>query len=151
MPRTVLGRRRPTRQKTIVRRLAVEGTSRLRTMKSHSQDARELSLAPSAAQLPRRRPPTAGTTRQRRHGSAALATYRDLGAKGFGPTEAGNLTAYLGGLRPAGRGWTVAELDRLLFLRYLVDRGLIDGDPMVDSAHPVPARPASVTVASEES
>ncbi len=106
-------------------------------MKSHH--ALEPSLAPSAVQVPHRRTPAVVTSRHRPHGSAALATYRDLGAKGFGPTEAGNLTAYLRGLRPTGRGWTVAELDRLLFLRYLVDRGLLDDDPVVDSAHPVPA------------
>jgi hypothetical protein len=52
-----------------------------------------------------------------------LATYGDLGAMGLAPTEAGNLTAYLRGLRPVDQGWTVAEIDRLLFLRYLVDRG----------------------------
>jgi hypothetical protein len=108
-----------------------------RTMKSHH--AMEPSPAPAAVQIPHRRAPAGVLSRHRPHGSATLATYRDLGAKGFGPTEAGNLTAYLRGLRPAGRGWTVAELDRLLFLRYLVDRGLIDGDLVVDSARSVPA------------
>ncbi len=58
--------------------------------------------------------------------SAALAAYRDLGAKGMAPSEAGNLTAYLLGLRPADQAWTVAEIDRLLFLRYLVDRDRLD-------------------------
>jgi hypothetical protein len=42
------------------------------------------------------------------------------------PTEAGNLTAYLRGLRPVDQGWTVSEIDRLLFLRYLVDRDRLD-------------------------
>ena len=37
--------------------------------------------------------------------------------------EAGNLTAYVHGLQPMGTSWTVAEIDRLLFLRYLVERG----------------------------
>jgi hypothetical protein len=75
--------------------------------------------------------------RHRPHGSAALATYRDLGAKGLAPREAGNLTAYLRGLRPIDQGWTVAEIDRLLFLRYLVDRGRFADHPVVDSTHPV--------------
>lgn len=56
---------------------------------------------------------------------AVLGMYRDLGAIGLAPREAGNLTAYVRGIRPAEGGWTVAEIDRLLFLRYLVDRGRI--------------------------
>jgi hypothetical protein len=79
---------------------------------------------PSAAKDPRRRPPGVVASRHRPvQRSAARATYRDLGARGLTPTEAGNLTAYLRGLRPVDQGWTVAEIDRLLFLRYLVDRG----------------------------
>jgi hypothetical protein len=80
-------------------------------------------LAPSATQVPHRRRPAIAVSRHRPHGSATLATYRDLGAKGLAPAEAGNLTAYLRGLRPVDQGWTVGEIDRLLFLRYLVDRG----------------------------
>ena len=37
--------------------------------------------------------------------------------------SAGNLTAYMAGLRPAGQGWTPAEVSRLLFIRHLVERG----------------------------
>jgi hypothetical protein len=90
-----------------------------------SQHDLEPCLTPSAAQNPRRCPPTVVATR-RPDGSAALATYRDLGARGLAPTEAGNLTAYLRGLRPVDQGWTVAEIDQLLFLRYLVDGGRLD-------------------------
>jgi hypothetical protein len=97
----------------------------------------ERSLPPAAAQDEHRGPDTAIASRRRRHGSAALATYRDLGAKGLAPAEAGNLTAYLRGLRPVKQGWTVAEIDRILFLRYLVDRGRFDGHPVDDSTHPV--------------
>jgi hypothetical protein len=86
----------------------------------------ERSLPAAADQDPHRRPPAVIASRHRPHGSAALATYRDLGAKGLAPAEAGNLTAYLRGLRPVDRGWTVAEIDRLLFLRYLVDRGRLE-------------------------
>jgi hypothetical protein len=92
------------------------------TMKS--QHDPERSPVPSAAKDPRRRPPGVVASRHRPvRRSAALATYSDLGARGLAPTEAGNLTAYLRGLRPVDQGWTVAEIDRLLFLRYLVDRG----------------------------
>jgi hypothetical protein len=91
----------------------------------------------SAAQGPHRRPPTVAASRYRPElGSAALATYRDLGAKGLAPTEAGNLTAYLRGLRPVDQGWTVAEIDRLLFLRYLVDRDRLDS--LNANTHPAP-------------
>ena len=81
----------------------------------------------SAAQGPHQHPPAVAASRLRpERGSAALALYRDLGAKGLAPTEAGNLTAYLRGLRPVDQGWTVSEIDRLLFLRYLVDRDRLD-------------------------
>jgi hypothetical protein len=55
----------------------------------------------------------------------ARDTYRRLGTLGLGPAEAGNLTAYLRGLRPASQGWSTEEIDRVLFLRYLVERGRI--------------------------
>jgi hypothetical protein len=91
----------------------------------------------SAAECPYRRPPTLAASGHRpERGSAALATYRDLAAKGLAPTEAGNLTAYLRGLRPVDQGWTVAEIDRLLFLRYLVDRDRLDS--LNANAHPAP-------------
>jgi hypothetical protein len=44
-----------------------------------------------------------------------------LRLRGFSEVEASNLTAYVAGLRPAGHGWTLRELDRLLFIRWLVD------------------------------
>jgi len=96
------------------------------TMKSqHDPDRSRL---PSAAKDPRRRPPDIVASRHRPvQRSAALATYGDLGARGLAPKEAGNLTAYLRGLRPVDQGWTVAEIDWLLFLRYLVDRGRLAG------------------------
>jgi hypothetical protein len=42
---------------------------------------------------------------------------------GFRSDEAGNLTAYLQGLPPVDGGWAVGEIERLLFLRHLVERG----------------------------
>ena len=55
----------------------------------------------------------------------ARDTYRRLGTLGLGPAEAGNLTAYLRGLRPASQGWRTEEIDSVLFLRYLVEHGRI--------------------------
>jgi hypothetical protein len=52
-------------------------------------------------------------------------TYRLLGSKGFRPDEAGNLTAYLHGLPPVRSAWALREIERLLFLRDLVERGRI--------------------------
>ena len=54
---------------------------------------------------------------------APRATFRSLTVRGFAPREAGNLTAYVAGLRPTEQGWTLAEVSRLLFVRYLVERG----------------------------
>ena len=56
---------------------------------------------------------------------SATATYRELGARGLAATEAANLTAYLHGIRPAERGWSIEQIDHLLFLRYLFERGRI--------------------------
>jgi hypothetical protein len=65
------------------------------------------------------------STRDARRVSAAVDVSRDLGTLGLSSAEAGNLTAYLRGIRPVERGWTVAEIERLLFLRYLVERARI--------------------------
>jgi hypothetical protein len=70
---------------------------------------------------PQRRPRAATTSDL--PSTPPRATYRELRAKGLDPAEAGNLTAYVHGLQPMGTSWTVAEIDRLLFLRYLVERG----------------------------
>lgn len=58
--------------------------------------------------------------------SGSLATQRLLRLEGFSEAEATNLTAYLVGLHPTGRGWTLRELSRLLFLRWLVDCRRLD-------------------------
>ena len=57
--------------------------------------------------------------------AAARTTYRQLGSIGMRPAEAGNLTAFLLGLTPVEGGWTISEVERLLFVRYLADRGLL--------------------------
>jgi hypothetical protein len=53
----------------------------------------------------------------------ADASYR--ARQGFEPAEAGNLLAVLHGLPPVEGGWTADELERLLFLRHLVQRARI--------------------------
>ena len=53
--------------------------------------------------------------------SAPQGTYRHLRILGLEPSEAGNLAAYVRGIPPVETGWTVKEIDRLLFLRYLVE------------------------------
>ena len=63
-----------------------------------------------------------GAAQPQRPVPEARATYRQLGSIGMMPAEAGNLTAYLHGLTPVEGGWTIAEVERLLFVRYLVDR-----------------------------
>jgi hypothetical protein len=50
-------------------------------------------------------------------------TYRRLTMAGFSPSEAGNLTAHLSGLRSSRSPWTLREIESLLFLRDLVERG----------------------------
>ena len=70
-------------------------------------------------------PASAGdiTGRLDRSASAPRATYRLLNARGLGHDEAGNLTAYLCGLTPVAGGWRLVEIERLLFLRHLVEHG----------------------------
>jgi hypothetical protein len=52
-------------------------------------------------------------------------TYHRLRMVGLSASEAGNLTAHLNGLRIADQGWTLHEIERLLFMRALVDGGRI--------------------------
>ncbi len=50
---------------------------------------------------------------------------RFLTGQGFEPIEVGNLTAYVHGLTPLEGGWTVNEIEQLLFVRHLVERQII--------------------------
>lgn len=52
-------------------------------------------------------------------------TYHRLRMVGLTAVEAGNLTARLSGLRVTEQGWTPQEIERLLFMRALVDLGRI--------------------------
>ena len=51
-----------------------------------------------------------------------LGASRELLAQGFTETEAANLAAYLIGLGRTNDGWTIDEIERLLFVRHLVSR-----------------------------
>jgi hypothetical protein len=53
------------------------------------------------------------------------STYQRLRMVGLSAVEAGNLTAHLNGLRVAEQGWALPEIERLLFIRALVDLGRI--------------------------
>jgi hypothetical protein len=53
------------------------------------------------------------------------STYQRLRMAGLSAAEAGNLTAHLNGLHVADHGWTLQEIERLLFIRALVDLGRI--------------------------
>jgi hypothetical protein len=52
-------------------------------------------------------------------------TFRRLRIAGLTAAQAGNLTARLSGLSPVRSGWSVNEIERLLFLRSLVDSGRV--------------------------
>ena len=54
------------------------------------------------------------------------ATYQRLRMVGLSTMEAGNLTAHLHGLHVAEHGWTLQEIERLLFIRALVELGRIE-------------------------
>ncbi len=70
----------------------------------------------------RRRSPTITEPRTT---AAPRAIYRRLLIAGLTPTEAGNVTAVAVGLPPVESGWSVREIERLRFLRYLVDEGRV--------------------------
>jgi hypothetical protein len=56
-------------------------------------------------------------------GLAVRPTVRRLQLAGLTADEAANLTARLAGLRVGRSPWTVREVERLLFIRILVERG----------------------------
>ena len=51
--------------------------------------------------------------------------YRQLRICGLTETQAGNLTARAAGLTSSSRPWRIVEIQRLQFLRALVDQGRI--------------------------
>jgi hypothetical protein len=58
-----------------------------------------------------------------RQASTVIGTYRRLQMAGLSPTEAANLTAHLSGLPIEGQKWSINEIQRLLFIRSLVESG----------------------------
>ena len=56
-------------------------------------------------------------------GDPALRTFRRLRMGGLTTTEAGNLTAHVKGLHAVPGGWSVEEIEGLLFVRELVRQG----------------------------
>jgi hypothetical protein len=56
-------------------------------------------------------------------GDPALRTFRRLRMGGLTMSEAGNLTAHVKGLHAVPGGWTVEEIERLLFVREMVRQG----------------------------
>jgi len=53
--------------------------------------------------------------------------YRDLEVRGLTSDEAARLTAFLHGLPTTDLGWSLQQLNRLLFLRRLREAGAFDG------------------------
>jgi hypothetical protein len=55
-------------------------------------------------------------------------TYRTLLQRGLAPDEASNLTAFLCGIPVGTQHWRIGEVNRLLFLRALQDKGRFGPD-----------------------
>jgi hypothetical protein len=58
-------------------------------------------------------------------GPSAAATYRRLRFLGLSSREAANLTGHLHGLPPVPAGWSIEEVERLLFVGELARLGRI--------------------------
>ena len=87
-----------------------------------------LSDAPSSARRHGQPSPPAGagtaTSPPPITGSRELI--RRLERGGLASPEAGNVVAYMLGLKPMGSGWRVAEIEHLRFLRALVSDGRLE-------------------------
>jgi hypothetical protein len=57
--------------------------------------------------------------------TSVRSTYHRLRMVGLTAVEASNLTAHLSGLRITDRNWTLHEIEGVLFMRALVQRGRI--------------------------
>ncbi len=68
------------------------------------------------------RSPPRPRERARRNLPVAATTWR-LQLCGLSVTEASNLTAHLNGLPAVKTGWTVRQIEHLLFLRSIVETG----------------------------
>ena len=77
------------------------------------------------------------TTPDARRAAGPAVTYRQLITRGFASGEAANLTAYLHRLPIADEPWTLRQVNAVLFLQSLRERGrfgVSDGDPDEDAA-----------------
>ena len=59
--------------------------------------------------------------------AADRAAITSLLRAGCTPTEATNLLGLSTGLRPVPTGWSLREIERLRFLRHLVETGRVSG------------------------
>lgn len=66
-------------------------------------------------------PATPGVSRA----ESLRAAYRGLRAIGLSESEAGNLAAHLAGLGGTRQGWRLSEIERLLFIRSLIETGRV--------------------------
>jgi hypothetical protein len=70
-------------------------------------------------------PSTLSPADHRDRNGAVHETYRGLRALGWSDSEAGNLAAYLEGIGRVRDGWSIREVEGLLFIRALVADGRI--------------------------
>jgi hypothetical protein len=66
---------------------------------------------------------TAGTEADGAGSTSVRMTYRRLRIAGLSSREAGSLTGHLTGLHMVPGGWSIEEVERLLFVRELVRTG----------------------------
>jgi hypothetical protein len=90
---------------------------------------RRLENLPRASQTGTRRPHAvlggASRTIYEAKQASVSEAFRILTARGLRSHEAGNVTAYSLGLSPIEGGWSVGEIERLLFTSYLLAQGHI--------------------------
>ena len=55
---------------------------------------------------------------------------------GLSVEQASNLTAHLAGIQPVPGGWSLAEVERLRFLRWMVSAGRLGADDVPPAAQP---------------
>jgi hypothetical protein len=58
-----------------------------------------------------------------RQAAPSPGALRRLRMGGLSSAEASNVIAYLSGIQPRDGGWTLPEIQRLLFVGYLVETG----------------------------
>ena len=62
---------------------------------------------------------------------------------GLSVEQASNLTAHLAGIQPVPGGWSLAEVERLRFLRWMVGAGRLGADDVPPPATPRQTRRAA--------